>query len=89
MNRITLGLVVAGGLFTAGAAVLAATLLLVARKAAPGVRARMVEMPQRVREVVPTGLGPRRMMGDLDAMTEELHRIRELLERQEGRSESA
>ncbi len=86
MNRVAIGLVVAGSLFVATGVAVSILVLLVAKRAAPGVKARVIEMPHRVQEAMPQGFGPRRMMGDLDAMTEELRRIRELLEEQ-GRRE--
>ena len=86
MSRVAVGLVVAGSLIVAAGVAVSILVLLVAKRAAPRVKARVIKMPHRFQEAMPQGFGPRRMMGDLEAMTEELRRIRELLEEERRRA---
>ena len=80
MSKLVIGLGIGSAVMIVTAGVMAALLLIAARRAVPKVKGSVVAMPERVRGVVPEALPPRRIMADLDAIREDTARIRALVE---------
>jgi len=80
MTRLTLGLIAAAVVSAVSAMVLGLLLLLEARRMAPKVRERVAEVPHWLSSHTPEVLPARRIIADLDAVKDDMHRVRELLE---------
>ena len=86
MSRLTIGLVAATVVCTVSSVAIGVLLLFEAKRLGPKVRSRVTDVPDWLREHVPDA-PPLRMVSDLDAIRDEMARVRELLERQGERQQ--